>query len=292
MDIEFLAPLTEKIEGMAIGLIQALPSIGLAFAALILTWCASLFVQKLFGKIFSTSHMRRSLIDFFLLLIRISVWIFGILMALTIIFPSMTPAKMLAGLGIGGIAVGFAFKDVFENFMAGAMIMLRKPMRIGDYIECEGLNGRVETITIRDTHIRRTDDQLVLVPNSFLFSNPVYIRTDKDLRRFTVICGVSYDTDLDEAAEVISKAVKAQDVVHQDKPIQVFAREFNSSSVDFTIRWWSKSKPIDMHTSRDKVLRAIKRALDDANIEIPFPYRTLTFKENLGISTDEVQETK
>jgi|TARA_R110002126_G_scaffold279836_1_gene426908 small-conductance mechanosensitive channel len=286
MNIDFLAPLTEKLEAMTLGFIQALPVLGLGLIAILLTWAISKFAQKLMRKLLSRSYMRRSLVDFFVILLRTSVWIFGILMAITIIFPSMTPAKMLAGLGIGGIAVGFAFKDVFENFMAGAMIMLRKPMRIGDYIECEGLNGKVESITIRDTHIRKTDDQLVLVPNSFLFSNPVYIRTDKELRRFTVVCGVSYDTDLDEAADVIQKAVTAQDTVSKDKPIQVYACEFNSSSVDFTIRWWSESKPIDFHQSRDQVIRAVKRALDDAQIEIPFPYRTLTFKESLNVSSE------
>lgn len=198
----------------------------------------------------------------------------------------MTPAKMLAGLGLGSVAIGFAFKDVFENFMSGAMIMLRKPMRIGDFIECEGLEGRVGNITIRDTYIRQTDDQLVLVPNNILYKNPVYVRTDKQKRMFTIICGVSYDTDLEHAADVIKGAVEGQDIVDTSKDVQVFAREFNSSSVDFTIRWWADSKPIDMHESRDKVVRAIKAALDEADIEIPFPYRTLTFKEPLSVENN------
>lgn len=289
MDIEFLNPLTEKLDSMLVGFMQALPDLGLGLIVLFLTWGLSVFAQKFLRTVLEKSHLRRSLIDFFAIVTRALVWIFGSLLIVTIIFPSMTPAKLLAGLGIGSLAIGFAFKDVFENFMSGAMIMLRKPMRIGDYIECEGLEGKVENITIRDTYVRQVDDQLVLIPNNILYKNPVYVRTDKNKRMFTIVCGVSYDTNLDEAAKVIHEAVESQDVVDTSKDVQVFAREFNSSSVDFTVRWWAESKPIDMHESRDKVVRAIKAALDDADIEIPFPYRTLTFKEPMKLGEVEAE---
>ncbi|MEQ9125019.1 MAG: mechanosensitive ion channel family protein, partial [Alphaproteobacteria bacterium] len=77
-------------------------------------------------------------------------------------------------------------------------------------------------------------------------------------------------------AEAVDERVQARDV-------QVFAQSFSSSSIDFMVRWWAGSAPIDEHKSRDKVVAAIKRALDEAGIEIPFPYRTLTFKHPLGI---------
>jgi small-conductance mechanosensitive channel len=82
---------------------------------------------------------------------------------------------------------------------------------------------------------------------------------------------------------VIRKAVTSVDTVHDDQPIQVFAQAFGASSIDFEVTWWTGSKPVDIRTSRDQVVAAVKRALDDAGIEIPFPYRTLTFKENLRI---------
>ena len=106
------------------------------------------------------------------------------------------------------------------------------------------------------------------------------------LRRHEVLAGVSYDTDLDKAAEVIRKAVESVDLVEVDKGIDVFAVEFNSSSVDFKVRWWAGSTPRNMWESKDKVIRAIKRALDDAGIEIPFPYITHTFKERVPLGRD------
>ncbi|MEO1252217.1 MAG: mechanosensitive ion channel family protein [Pseudomonadota bacterium] len=282
-EINVVQPLLEQIEAYAEGFIRLLPNIGLAIIVLLSTWLAATIANRIITGVLRTARIRRALADLLTTLVGIGVWVFGILIAATVLFPSLEPASILAALGVGGIAVGFAFKDIFENFMAGAMIMLRKPMRIGDFIECEGVEGKVEEITIRDTYIRQTDDQLVMVPNSLLFKNPVYIRTDNDLRRFEIIAGVGYGEDIDKCRDIICNAVKGLEGLSGDKPVQVFAREFGASSINYTVRWWTKSEPIEMHRTRDRVIAAIKRALDDADVEIPFPYRTLTFSEPLKI---------
>ncbi|MGB7419985.1 MAG: mechanosensitive ion channel domain-containing protein, partial [Erythrobacter sp.] len=164
---------------------------------------------------------------------------------------------------------------------AGVLIMVREKMRIGDVIECEGIMGKVEHITLRETHVRALSGELTIVPNSLLFKNPVEILTDNSQRRFEVVVGVSYDTDLDVAAEVIRRSVTVVEEIEADKGLDIFAQEFNSSSVDFLVRWWAKSTPRGGWESRDKVVRAIKRGLDEAGIEIPFPYITHTFAEKV-----------
>lgn len=280
-----MQPLIEQLKSMAVGFVEMVPMLGIAVFVIFATWIASKIIRMIVKRILDTSHARPSLRSLIFSVTSIGVWTLGSLIALTIIFPSLTPAKMLATLGLGSIAIGFAFQDIFENFLAGVMIMLRKPMRIGDFIKCGDVEGSIEQINIRESFIRQTDGQLILVPNSILFKNEVFIRTDKEIRRFQVVCGVSYDTDLSHAKSVIQKAVDGIDLIDKDKPVQIFASEFNSSSVDFTIRWWAESKPIDMHESKDAVIMTVKKALDDAKIEIPFPYRTLTFKENLNVNT-------
>ncbi|WP_342347861.1 mechanosensitive ion channel family protein, partial [uncultured Nitrospira sp.] len=211
----------------------------------------------------------------------IGIWIVGILIAAIIIFPSLTPGKILTGLGLGSIAIGFAFKDIFENFLAGILILLREPFQLGDFIECQELEGYVEEITIRDTHIRQTDGQRVVIPNSLLFKNPVTVRTDRDLRRVTIMCGIAYGEDVNTGREVIRHALEGLSTVNQEKDIQIFAQGFGASSIDFEVTWWTGSRPVDIRKSKDKVVAAVKQALDSAGIEIPFPYRTLTFKEPL-----------
>ena len=99
----------------------------------------------------------------------------------------------------------------------------------------------------------------------------------------TIIVGVAYGEDVDAAREVIRTAIEGLETRAPGAAPEVFAREFNSSSIDFLVRWWAKSAPPDEHRSRDEAVAAVKRALDEAGIEIPFPYRTLTFKEPLAL---------
>ncbi len=265
---------------------QSLPQLALSCLCLLVTWGISRLVSWSIATLLRRARARRSLIEVLQMIASVGIWILGILIAMTITFPSMTPAKILTALGLGSVAIGFAFKDVFENFLAGILILLREPFRLGDYVESNGIDGQIEEITVRDTHIRQTDGQLVVMPNALLFKNPVTVRTNKDFRRTTIICGVAYGEDVDEARDVIAQAVKKLDSVRDDvRDIQIFAREFNSSSIDFEVTWWTGSRPVDIRASRDQVVAAVKRALDDAGIEIPFPYRTLTFK---GSGLDEV----
>ncbi|MDF1832074.1 MAG: mechanosensitive ion channel family protein [Porticoccaceae bacterium] len=281
--MNFLTPLYEKFDSMLIGFVKILPLLGVAFFVIIFTWVLSLILTNLLSRSLSNSRIRKSLSELFVTLFKVIIWTSGILIAVTIIFPSLTAGKLLTALGLGSVAVGLAFKDIFENFFAGILIMLRKPMRIGDYIECEGIQGKVEIISIRETYLRQTDDQLVLVPNSFLFKNPLLILTDQELRRFDIVVGIAYDQDVSVAQSVIENAVSSLNIVNDEKPVEVYAREFNSSSIDFNVRWWAESTPLGMHQSKDQVVTTIKEALDKENIEIPFPYRTLTFKEPLNI---------
>ncbi|SEW19331.1 Mechanosensitive ion channel [Cognatiyoonia koreensis] len=265
--------------------IEMLPQFAVALVVLIATWAVKRALQSLVERALARTNLRQSLQDLFSLLVSIAIWVLGVMIAAIIVFPGLTPASILAGLGIGSVAIGFAFKDVFENFLAGIIILFRKEMRIGDHIACNDIEGRVDHIAIRESHIMRTDGQLVIVPNAILFKNPVIVRTQQELRRVTVICGVAYDVDLDEARSTIKDAVSGcETVANVDKPIQIFAQEFGSSSVNFEVTWWTGSEPVKVRQSRDEVIGAVKKALDTAGIEIPFPYRTLTFKEPLPIA--------
>ncbi|NTZ41635.1 mechanosensitive ion channel family protein [Altererythrobacter sp. SALINAS58] len=281
--MNYIGTLRNEVQEMARGAVALLPNLAIAFAVLLVTWIAAKFALRIANLLIGRTRLRPSLRNLVDTMVKLAIWLFGLMIALTILMPGLTPASLVAGLGIGAVAIGFAFQDIFENFLAGVLIMVREKMRIGDVIECEGITGKVEHITLRETHVRKLSGELTIVPNSILFKNPVEIFTDDAKRRHEVIAGVSYDTDLDQAAAVIRKAVESVEQVDKDLAIDVFAMEFNSSSVDFNVRWWAGSTPRNMHESRDAVVRAIKRALDDAGIEIPFPYVTHTFKEALPI---------
>jgi small-conductance mechanosensitive channel len=277
--LEPLGIISARLAALARDGVALLPNLVAAVVVVLLTALVAWLVGLTIRRGFARSGFRPALVEALNQLGRVAVWAAGLLIVATVLFPNLTPANALAGLGIGSIAVGLAFKDIFENFLAGFLILLRKPMRIGDDIDCEGIFGRVERITLRDTFLRKRSGELVLLPNSFLFKNPLEILTDRELRRVSVVAGVAYGENVDEAREVIHQSVRRLPTVARDRPVEVFATGFGASSIDYTVRWWTKSAPIDEHRSRDEVVAAIKAGLDAAGIEIPFPYRTLTFKD-------------
>ena len=275
--------INNQINSMVYSIGEAIPGIVIALILLMITGIIASFAVKITDKLVGKTELRPSLRNLTETMVKLAVWLIGIFICAIIVFPDLTFTSMIAGLGIGAVAIGFAFQDIFENFFAGILIMLREKMRIGDIIECEGIEGKVEHINLRETHVRKLSGELTVVPNSILFKNPVEIITDEPKRRHSVVIGVSYDTELDHAAKVIRAAVEALDDIETDKGVDVFAQEFNSSSVDFLVRWWAGSSNRAGWETKDKVIRAIKSALDDAGIEIPFPYVTHTFKQNVPL---------
>lgn len=281
-----LSILLRRLQEMAAEFIRLLPQLSIAAAVLAATFILAKFARSFAERLLSRTELRGTLVNLVETLIGVLIWIIGLLVTMSIVLPGVTPANILAVLGLGSVAIGFAFKDIFENFLAGVLIMLRKQMRIGDVIECEAVEGRVEMISLRDTHLRHLSGEMVIVPNAYLFKNPVTVVTQKPSRRHVVEVGVAYDVDLDAARQIIMDAVKSCAMVDSAQKVEVFAKEFADSAITFLVRWWAGSKPVDAHASRDQVIRAVKRALDDAGMEIPFPYRTLTFKEPLLLGRD------
>ena len=288
VDIEPLRILSDQIAGIMRTVISLAPNLLAAVMVIALTWTFAFLVGRLSSSLLRRSSLRRSLVEAITKISRLSVWLVGALVAATLVFPNLTPTKLLAGLGLGSIAVGLAFKDIFENFLAGFLILLRKPMRIGDDIECGDLNGQVEHISIRDTFLRQRSGELILVPNSYLYKNPVKILTDRPKRRISLEVGIAYGEDVETARKVISDTIEALSTRETSKSFDIFTTSFGSSSIDFIVRWWTGSTPKEEHLSRSEAVSKIKAALDDAGIEIPFPYRTLTFKEPLKLSPEGV----
>jgi len=277
--------LADRLQQMLADFIRVLPQMGIATLVLCLTWLAAKFARHIAERLLRRTQVRGTLVNLFETITGVIIWLVGLMIASSIVLPGVTPANLFALVGLGSVAVGFAFKDIFENFLAGILIMLRRKMRIGDIIECQDVAGKVEHITLRDTYLRHLSNELVLVPNAYLFKNPVKILTDAQIRRHELDVGVAYDVDLDAAAEVIKSAVRGAEGV-EDKRIDVFAKEFGDSSINFLVRWWGGATPYEAHNSRDAVVRAIKRALDNAGMEIPFPNRTLSFKGAVPIALE------
>lgn len=265
------------------GLIAALPNLAIAVIVLVLTWLVAKFAGKIAEALIGRTTLREDLRQLIHTLTKLVIWIAGIMLALIVAIPGFTPAGLIAGLGIGALAIGFAFQDIFENFLAGVLIMLREKMRIGDLIEVEGVLGKVERITLRETYIRQLSNELTIMPNAMLFKNPVQILTDQEIRRNDVIVGVSYDADLELAQRTIAEAMETVDAIVKERPVVVYAQAFGGSSIDFLVQWYAQSASRDLRETKSEAIKAIKKGLDAAGIEIPFPIVTNMFPKPLRL---------
>ncbi len=288
--MNYIDTLREQVTDMWQGFILVLPNIAVALIVIFITALVAKFAVKIADRLTSRTSLRTDLQQLVETVVKIAIWIIGLLLAAAIAVPGFTPAGLIAGLGIGALAIGFAFQDTFENFLAGVLVMLREKMQIGDVIEVEGIIGKVERITLRESYIRQLSNELTVVPNSMLFKNPVKIFTDEPIRRNELMVGVAYDTDLPLAKKTILGALEGLEIINKDKPIDVFAQEFGGSSIDFLVRFWVDSRPRDLRESKSQVIFAIKDALDAAEIDIPFPIQTNMFPEPLRVVSESQEE--
>lgn len=265
--MNYIGLLQHQIDKMVAQFVASLPTLAIGLTILVLTWIVAKFAVRIADVMTRRVDVRENLKQLLDTLVRTLIWIVGVMTAASVVMPGLTPGSIFAGLGIGALAIGFAFQDIFENFLAGVLIMVRDRMRIGDNIECQSITGKVERITLRESHIRQPSNELTIVPNSVLFKNPVKITTASPSRRFEINVGIVTDHDMDQAQAAIRAAVEAVDGIDEKHPVDVFARGFESSAVTFLVRWWSASRANDF-VIQDEVVRGIKKALDAVEIRV------------------------
>ncbi len=288
--MEYFTPLFNTLHQYGDNTIAHLPNIIIAIIFIFFTY----FVVKIINHVVYTSltrfAMRTNLVLIFQKIIAIIIWFFCILIVVTIVFPSVTTANLLTTLGLTSVAIGFAFKDIFENFLAGILILLREPFHLGDYIITKDKQGGyVEKISIRNTHLRQSDGIRLVIPNATLINSFIQVITDLEIRRTNASCSVGFVEDIDKVRKIIKKTVEKCETVEKDKYIYVFVKEFTSNGVDFDIYWWAKSKPMDMRRSHDEVLSKIKKAFDAENIQLTYS-TTLSFQEPLVIKNQQKEK--
>ncbi len=185
-----------------------------------------------------------------------------------------------ASVGLIGLGISFALKDMIANFISGLMILISRPFKIGDQIEVGGEEGTVRDIRIRATDIRTYDGRKVIVPNANLYNDVVVNNTGYGQRRFEVVVGIGYDEDIEEAKELAMETLEEADGVESDPDPQVLVTELGGSSVDLKLRGWTNSTKADMVNSASEVTQLVKEKYDEAGIDIPYPIRTVFMDES------------
>jgi small-conductance mechanosensitive channel len=206
---------------------------------------------------------------------RIGVISLGILLALTIAVPSFEPAELIGLLGISSVAIGFAFRDILENFLAGLLILLTDPFKINDQIVVDGYEGTVEDIQMRATYVRTYDNRLVVIPNAKLFTGTVTVNTAYAHRRSEYDVGIGYESDIAAAQELMLRVMKNIEGVQTEPEPDAIMMEMGDSAIVIRVRWWTDARITDVLRVQDQVLRGIKDELTQQGFNIPFPIRTV-----------------
>ncbi len=200
---------------------------------------------------------------------------------------------LLAGAGILGLAIGFAFQDLAENLLAGLILGIRKPCQPGDLIRSNNQFGFVRELNLRNTIIRNFSGQVIYIPNKEVFKTVLENYSKTGERRIEIGVGVSYGEDLDHVTKVLQRAISGLDFRKKDSEISVYALEYGDSSINFNVRYWIDypSDEIGYFEAIDAGVKAIKRAFDEEDILIPFPIRTLDFDAKGGLKLAESLQT-
>lgn len=258
-----------RINSWIDGGIRLLPNIAVAIVVILVFYGIGVLMRRFVVKR-SHSSSRDNLGEVLGGFIMYLVVGLGILLGATIVIPSLKPGDLVAGLGVSSVAIGFAFKDILQNWLAGLLILLRQPFNINDQIEVKGFEGTVERIETRATIIRTYDGQRIVIPNSDIYTNAVIVKTAHENRRSQYDVGIGYGDDIERACEVIREAVGKLSEVCADPAPEALPWDLAASWVTIRVRWWTHSRRSDVVLVHAQVIRAVKEALQQAHIDLPY----------------------
>ncbi|MBV6621718.1 MAG: mechanosensitive ion channel family protein [Rivularia sp. (in: Bacteria)] len=260
--------------------IDRLPSIILAIVVFIIFFLIARAVKRLIRRF--TRHRRnaRSLGMVLGRLAQGTIILIGTFIALTIVIPSFKIGDLVQLFGISGVAIGFAFRDILQNFLAGILILLTEPFQINDQIVFKSFEGTVENIETRATTIRTYDGRRIVIPNAELFTNSVTVNTAFENRRIEYDFGIGYGDDIDFAKQLILEAIRETEGVLNDPPPDVLVVELADFTVNIRGRWWiNPPRRADALDFRDRVLTAVKNKLTANGVDMPFPTQQILFHD-------------
>ncbi|WP_194850794.1 mechanosensitive ion channel family protein [Nonlabens antarcticus] len=260
----------EKIDSWLDGFVKILPNVLIAIGIFILIF----YVAGWLGKTIRKQLKKRNRSNFGEVLGSFTKWImiiFGFAVCITIIAPSLSFGDLIGGLGVSSVAIGFAFQDILQNWLAGILILTRQPFKIGDEIEVNGMKGRVDRIETRATVITTYDGVDIVVPNNDIYTNAVKVITAHEFIRSQYDIGLGYDQPYNEAVKVIRETLDSIEGIAHDKPIDVLNWDQADSWLTIRIRWWTDSKRGNVVKTFSEVIGKTQHALDDAGINLPFP---------------------
>lgn len=279
-DVLTYQSIIDSANGIFIGFVERIPYFVASIVVILIFWFLSIVFKKVVYKFLGSRNRHQNLVKVFQRVGGALIIFIGFMIAMVVAVPGFTPAKLIGALGIGSVAIGFAFKDIFQNLLSGILLLLSEPFRIGDQIVSGEYEGTVEDIKIRATTIKTYDGRQVVIPNSDLYTSALTVNTAYKQRRLQLAVGIGYADDIAEAKSEIMQALDRADSVSKQASPTVIAVNLGDSTIDLVVRWFiDDGTQANKVSSIDQVLIEIKTALDKAGIDMPFPVRTIDLSD-------------
>ncbi|MCG8386008.1 MAG: mechanosensitive ion channel [Cytophagales bacterium] len=268
----------DKLESWMETLIAMLPNLVVAVLILVIFYFLARLMRLVANRLLDRLSDKGAINNLFSTLFYLLTLGVGLIIALNVLRLEQTVTSLLAGAGIIGLALGFAFQDITANFISGILIAFRKPIQVGDIIQSRDFMGMVEKIDLRVTVIRTFQGLHVIIPNREIFQNPVTNYTKTYDRRIDLEVGVSYGEDLQRVKEITLNAMDGMPGLLPNKEVKLFYTGFGESSINFVLMLWIHypDEPGYLEARSEAIMR-VKKAFDANDITIPFPIRTLDF---------------
>lgn len=282
---EYLGPLFELLNYNLFALgdarITPLSILYLVLFAFLLIYLSSKLRDLLIAKLLKRTAIDKGAQAAIGTIARYVILVVGFLIIIQSVGIDLTTLNVLAG--AVGVGVGFGLQNIANNFISGLIILFERPIKVGDRIEVDDINGEVVAVGARSTSIKTNDNITIIVPNSkFISENVTNWSFGDDIIRFRIPVGVSYDSDVDQVRDLLLEvAAENEDVVKDPEPA-VFLKEMADNSINFELLAWSRTKLHRPGRFRSELNFAVIRKLREHNIEIPFPQRDLHIRSGLS----------
>lgn len=280
-----------KLEGWLTSFIENLPNLLVAIIVLFISFYVARMVNRWVVKLASKKIPQDSISNLIGRIAAVIVVSVGLILALGALDLSKTLNTLLAGAGISGLIIGLALQGTLSNLWSGIVLSFRKKIELGNWIETSGYSGEVVDINLSSLVLKEFDNNLVVIPNKTIIENPLknYSLTEK--MRIAIECGVGYESDLEQVEKLVKRAIASVYRQHEGSEIEVYWTSFADSSINFVCRFW-----VDGTAAKNRLdaksagMKAIKKAFDANDINIPFPIRTLNMSGPINLKSITMDE--
>jgi small conductance mechanosensitive channel len=263
--------------------VKNLPNLIVAVLVILFFIFLSKLVTRVLNNILTRITTHESIRNLALSFSQITITILGLFIALEILHLEKAVTSLLAGAGVIGLALGFAFQDIASNFVSGIFIAFSKPYKAGDIIRSGDYVGNVTAINLRTTTITTFQGLEVMVPNRFLFTEIITNFTNTPKRRIDLAVGVSYSDNLQKVEDLLRTELNSLPNRIESEAVDIFFTEFGDSSINLEVAIWVKyPNHRNFLITKSEAIKKIKSVFDNNSISIPFPIRTLDIGPDVG----------